>query len=45
MKTRALREHHEYYSHETQLTSKLITFLSIVKYIAVVVGIALMVFK
>jgi len=45
MKTKALNGHHEFFTRGSQFTSMMATLMSIVKFIIVVVGIALMVFK
>lgn len=45
MKARATREHREHSIHDARLTSMMGIILSIVRFIVVVVGIALMVFK
>ncbi|MBI3482507.1 MAG: hypothetical protein HY015_05960 [Bacteroidetes bacterium] len=45
MKTKALSGHHEFSIRSPQLTSMMATVMSIIKFIIVVVGIALMFFK
>lgn len=45
MKTKTLIGHHEFFIRGSQVTSMMTTVMSIIRFIIVVVGIALMAFK